>query len=107
MRAAVSQGISCVARLLGPFPLDGFGRGSRAHFGRFFGFRGYFNIGGVILTALGGSFLGDQCYFYLGRFQGPLLLKLFTTIARKFRKGLALIEKYGTFVAFASRYTYG
>jgi membrane protein DedA with SNARE-associated domain len=70
-------------------------------------FQGYLNIFGVMLTALGGSFLGDQFYFYLGRLKGPLLLRLFTPIARKFRKALRLIEKYGTFVTFISRYTYG
>jgi membrane protein DedA with SNARE-associated domain len=70
-------------------------------------FQGYLNIFGVMLTALAGSFFGDQFYFYLGRLKGPLLLKLFTPIARKFRKALRLIEKYGTFVTFISRYTYG
>ena len=72
-----------------------------------FAFQGYLNIFGVMLTALVGSFAGDQFYFYLGRMKGPLLLKLFTPIARKFRKALRLIERYGTFVTFISRYTYG
>lgn len=73
----------------------------------FLAFQGYLDIGGVILTALGGAFLGDQFYFYVGRWKGPWLLKAFTLIARKFRKALRLIERYGTFVAFVSRYTYG
>jgi len=73
----------------------------------FLAFQGYLDIGGVILTALGGAFAGDQFYFYLGRWKGPWLLKVFTLIARKFRKALRLIERYGTFVAFVSRYTYG
>lgn len=72
-----------------------------------FAFQGYLNIFGVIFTAFAGSFFGDQFYFYLGRWKGPLLLKIFTSIARKFRKALKMIEKYGTFVAFISRYTYG
>jgi membrane protein DedA with SNARE-associated domain len=67
----------------------------------------YLNIYGVILAAFLGSFLGDQFYFHLGRFKGPLLLKIFTSFARKFRKALRLIERYGSFVAFISRYTYG
>lgn len=70
-------------------------------------FEGYLNIVGVILTALGGAFCGDQFYFYLGRWKGPWLLRAFTVIARKFRKALRIIERYGTFVAFISRYTYG
>jgi len=73
----------------------------------FLAFQGYMNIFGVMVTALAGSFCGDQFYFYLGRLKGPLLLRLFTPIARKFRKALRLIEKYGSFVAFTSRYTYG
>jgi membrane protein DedA with SNARE-associated domain len=73
----------------------------------FLAFQGYLNIFGVILTALAGSFIGDQFYFYLGRLKGPLLMKLFRPIARKFRKALRLIEKYGAFVTFISRYTYG
>jgi membrane protein DedA with SNARE-associated domain len=73
----------------------------------FLAFEGYLSLTGVILTSFAGAFCGDQFYFYLGRWQGPYLLKLFTSIARKFRKALRLIEKYGTFVAFVSRYTYG
>ena len=73
----------------------------------FLAFEGYLSLTGVILTSFAGAFCGDQCYFYLGRWQGRNLLRLFTSIARKFRKALKLIEKYGTFVAFVSRYTYG
>jgi membrane protein DedA with SNARE-associated domain len=73
----------------------------------FLAFQGYLNIFGVMLTALAGSFCGDQFYFYLGRLKGPLLMKLFRPIARKFRKALRIIEKYGALVTFISRYTYG
>ncbi len=73
----------------------------------FLAFRGYLDITGVVLTAWVGSFLGDQFYFYLGRQKGRALLKRFHSIARKFREALRLIEKYGVFVAFISRFTYG
>jgi membrane protein DedA with SNARE-associated domain len=73
----------------------------------FLAFQGYLNILGVICIAWAGSFLGDQFYFYLGRFRGRGLLKRFHSIARKFREALKLIEKYGNFVAFISRFTYG
>ncbi|HBG07239.1 MAG: hypothetical protein A2075_01720 [Geobacteraceae bacterium GWC2_58_44] len=76
-------------------------------FAGFLAFQGYLNIYGVILSALAGSFLGDQFYFHIGRVKGAFLLKLFTSFAKKFRKALRLIERYGTFVAFISRYTYG
>jgi len=73
----------------------------------FLAFQGYLNVTGVIITSWAGSFLGDQCYFYIGRFKGKSLLRRFHSIARKFREALRLIEKYGSFVAFISRYTYG
>lgn len=73
----------------------------------FLAFQGYLDILGVISTAWAGSFLGDQVYFYLGHFKGRALLKRFHSIAKKFRVALKLIEKYGNFVAFFSRFTYG
>lgn len=73
----------------------------------FLAFRGYLDIFGVVCTAWAGSFLGDQVYFYLGRFKGRALLRRFHSIAKKFREALKLIEKYGNFVAFISRFTYG
>ncbi|HXE95181.1 MAG TPA: DedA family protein [Dongiaceae bacterium] len=73
----------------------------------FLAFEGYLNVLGVAGTAWAGSFLGDQFFFYLGRFKGRGLLKRFHTIARKFREALKMIEKYGNFVAFISRFTYG
>ena len=73
----------------------------------FLAFQGYLNIFGVILTALSGSFLGDQFYFYLGRTKEPFFFRLFTPMARKFRKALRLIEKHGAFATFISRYIYG
>lgn len=76
-------------------------------FAGFLACQGFLSIYGVILSAFAGSFLGDQFYFHLGRRKGAYLLKVFTSIARKFRKALRLIERYGTFVAFVSRYTYG
>lgn len=73
----------------------------------FLAFQGYLNILGVIGIAWAGSFFGDQSYFYLGRYKGKGVLKRFHTVARKFRAALKLIEKYGNFVAFISRFTYG
>ena len=73
----------------------------------FWASRGHLHLAGVIMVALLGGFCGDQFYFYLGRWQGVLLLKVFTVFSLRFRKALRLIERYGTFVAFISRYTYG
>ena len=76
-------------------------------FAGFLASQGYLSIYGVILSAFVGSFLGDQFYFHMGRLKGPFILKLFSSFSRKLRKALRLIERYGSFVAFISRYTYG
>lgn len=76
-------------------------------FAGFLAFQSYLDIRLVILCALAGSFLGDQFYFHLGRRKGPLLLTLSRNFSSRFRKALRLIERYGSFVAFISRYTYG
>jgi membrane protein DedA with SNARE-associated domain len=73
----------------------------------FLAFQGYLHPVGVIMTSFAGSFLGDQFYFYIGRVNGKSLLRRFHFIARRFREALRLIEKYGAFVAFISRFTYG
>lgn len=73
----------------------------------FLAFQGYLDIRGVITTAFAGSFLGDQFYFYLGHYKGKLLLRRFHSLTKKLREALRLIGKYGKFVAFISRFTYG
>lgn len=76
-------------------------------FAGFLACQGYLNIYAVILSAFAGSFLGDQFYFHLGRRKGAFLVRVFTSLTRKFRRALKLIERYGALVAFISRYTYG
>lgn len=73
----------------------------------FLAWQGYFSLPLVMLIAWVGAFLGDQFYFYVGRLRGNLLFRLFRRFTVKFRKGLRLIERYGDWVAFISRYTYG
>lgn len=68
----------------------------------FLAFHGYFTIPVVIITASSGA----PAFFYLGRQKGKYLLSQSHLLARKLRKGLRLIERYGRLVAFTSRYTY-
>lgn len=73
----------------------------------FYAFEGTLALPGVMAIALAGSFLGDQFYFYLGRWKGRRMLGMFSSMERKLGRALALMEKYGSLVAFISRYTYG
>ena len=73
----------------------------------YYAYEGTLGLPGVMATALAGSFLGDQFYFYLGRWKGKRILGMFASMERKLRRAMELMEKYGSFVAFISRYTYG
>ena len=73
----------------------------------FWASQGHLHLAGVMLVALLGGFCGDQFYFYLGRWQGHRLLKVFASFSRKSIKAVRFIERYGSIVAFVSRYTYG
>lgn len=73
----------------------------------YYAFEGTLALPGVMATALAGSFLGDQFYFYLGRWKGRRIMGMFASMERKLQRALVLMEKYGSFVAFISRYTYG
>jgi membrane protein DedA with SNARE-associated domain len=73
----------------------------------FLAFERYLNIIGAMLAALAGPFCDDRFDIFAGRLKGPVLLKLFTQIARKYLKALRLKERYRTFTAFVFRLTYG
>jgi membrane protein DedA with SNARE-associated domain len=63
-------------------------------------------IDSIIVAALGG-FVGDQIYFYLGRFNRKWILKEFNQHRRKFAKARMLLKKYGIGVVFIQRFIYG
>lgn len=73
----------------------------------FLAFEGYLNLGEVMLTAFAGSFLGDQFFFYLGRWKGESVLRSFPAAYKKFRKGIPFLNRYRSLAALISRYTYG
>jgi len=60
----------------------------------------------IIVAALGG-FVGDQIYFYLGRFNKEWVLKELKAHRRKFAKARLMLRKYGGWVIFFQRFIYG
>jgi membrane protein DedA with SNARE-associated domain len=60
----------------------------------------------ILVGALGG-FLGDQFYFYLGRFNKDWVLKEFQEHRRKVAQARLLLRKYGGWVIFFQRFIYG
>ena len=60
----------------------------------------------IFIAGLGG-FVGDQIYFYIGRFNKTYVFKKFKGQRRKFALAHLLLKKYGWPIIFAQRYMYG
>ena len=60
----------------------------------------------IFVAGLGG-FIGDQIYFYIGRYNKKWLHKYLHNHRRKFALAHLLLKKYGWPVIFIQRYLYG
>lgn len=62
---------------------------------------------GLLIAAWGGSFLGDQCWFYIGRRYGCRLLRRFPKWEPGLEVALDYLEKYNTKFILSFRFIYG
>jgi len=60
----------------------------------------------IFIGGLGG-FVGDQIYFYIGRYNKKYIHKKFEKQRRKFAIAHLLLKKYGWPIIFIQRYLYG
>lgn len=68
---------------------------------------GHVNLGLAIFVAGLGGFLGDQIYFYIGRYNKSYITKKLHSQRRKFAVAHLLLKKYGWPIIFFQRYMYG
>ncbi|NPA03915.1 MAG: DedA family protein [Epsilonproteobacteria bacterium] len=68
---------------------------------------GDMNLWLAILIAGLGGFVGDQIYFYIGRFNREYIHHMMKKQRRKFALAHLLLQKYGWPVIFIQRYLYG
>ena len=68
--------------------------------------QGYLSLPWVMTSALAGSFLGDQFYFYLGRKKGRSLIRSASAEAR-LEKVAGLIQKHENWLILSFRFIYG
>ncbi|MDQ1325845.1 MAG: hypothetical protein QG564_969 [Campylobacterota bacterium] len=68
---------------------------------------GNMNLYLAIFVAGLGGFVGDQIYFYIGRFNKKYVHRKFKSQRRKFALAHILLKKYGWPIIFAQRYMYG
>jgi membrane protein DedA with SNARE-associated domain len=69
--------------------------------------RGYLHLPLVIATATVGSFLGDQCYFLLGRRFGDRFSHRFPTLEPGIARVTQLLNRHHLLVILSLRFLYG
>lgn len=69
--------------------------------------QGMLNPWYVGLAALSGGFIGDQVFFYLGRWRGVELLASSRRLARKAVKARSLVRRHVLALVLLSRFLYG
>ncbi|MBM0260950.1 DedA family protein [Micromonospora sp. 4G55] len=70
-------------------------------------YQGHVNLGFVIFIAGLGGFVGDQIYFYIGRYNKCYIQKKLKTQRRKFAVAHLLLQRFGWPIIFIQRYMYG
>lgn len=68
---------------------------------------GHMNLFLAIFVAGVGGFLGDQFWFYVGRYNKKYTLEYFRSHRRKVALAHLLLKKYGWPIIFIQRYLYG
>ena len=69
--------------------------------------RGYLQLPLVIVTAAIGGFLGDQCYFLLGRRFGERVFQHFPTFEPSAGRVTRLLDRHNLLVILSIRFLYG
>jgi membrane protein DedA with SNARE-associated domain len=68
---------------------------------------GHMNVGMAVFVAGIGGFVGDQIYFYIGRYSKRYIHRKLSKHRRKFAIAHLLLQKYGWPLIFVQRYMYG
>src|SRR4051812_46174186 len=68
---------------------------------------GYLSLPNVMMVAVMGAFLGDQCCFYIGRRFGPSILARYPSIAAKAGRVQALVRRWDAPAVILLRFMYG
>ncbi len=68
---------------------------------------GHVNLALIIFVAGLGGFVGDQIYFYIGRYNKRYIQKKLRSQRRKFAVAHLLLKRFGWPIIFIQRYMYG
>lgn len=73
----------------------------------FAAYEGHLKLGLIIPIAIAGAVIGDQAFFYLGRYKGKQLLERYQSLKKKVERVHQLTERYHGWIIFGSRFMYG
>jgi membrane protein DedA with SNARE-associated domain len=73
----------------------------------FVAFEGYLELETVILVAFLGGMIGDQFFFYFGRWRGKSFIEARPKLHEKAKSVQRLIERHQNLLIFGSRFMYG
>jgi membrane protein DedA with SNARE-associated domain len=68
---------------------------------------GYLKLPLVVVTAAIGAFIGDNAYFFAGRFYGPRLMQRFPALARAVPRVDRFVGRWDALAVIVLRFTYG
>lgn len=68
---------------------------------------GYLSLPAVIAVAATAAFLGDQCFFFIGRRYGNRVLERFPRLAARAPRVQALLRRWDAFAIILLRFAYG
>ncbi|HEV2150367.1 MAG TPA: DedA family protein [Longimicrobiaceae bacterium] len=69
--------------------------------------RGYLEVLPTYLAAVAGAMTGDLTYFWLGRWQGPRLVRAFPALRKLRARAVLILRRWGRATAFLARFAYG
>lgn len=69
--------------------------------------RGYLELEWVIVTAFIGTLIGDQLYYYIGRFKGAAVLSWRPSWKKPARKLFVLLKRHQILLVLGFRFLYG
>jgi membrane protein DedA with SNARE-associated domain len=70
-------------------------------------YRGYLDFYTVVAIALVAGFAGDQCFFFLGRYQGARMLARFPSLRERALRVDAMLARWHAPLIVAIRFMYG
>ena len=73
----------------------------------FAAFQGHLHLSIIILVAIAGAVIGDQCFFYFGRHKGKKVLAKHPEWHARVEKIHVWMERYRDWLIFGSRFMYG